>query len=115
MPSVTHGLEVAELTQQQQAIFEQAQSPAGKVIQGLPTRTANVACIATLGWPSMECHLDMRRLLFLWRILLLPVSCIYKQILIIRVTYHIFNPEGLHLGPLSGIIKTFKKYGLDTL
>ena len=52
------------------------------------------------------------QLMFIWRILLLPVCNIYKKTAITRISYHIYNSDGDHRGPCKHAVDTFKKYGL---
>jgi len=47
-----------------------------------------------------------------WRILTLPVSCIYKQVMILRLCNHLFGAERSHCGPVWLALKTFNKYNL---
>ena len=52
---------------------------AAKCIQGLPDQAVNIGCLATAGWQPIDMFIDLIRLLFMWRILLLPMSNIYKK------------------------------------
>jgi hypothetical protein len=115
MTKFCHGLEIAELPQRCITIAEQLHGHAAKQIQGLPIQSANAACCAPLGWRSFTAHLELLQMLFLWRILLLPINSIYKQVVIVRF-YHLLYTVGPHFGPLSDILQVFTKYDLvDTL
>ena len=55
----------------------------------------------------------MLRLLFLWRIILLPVCSIYKRVLIARYAFHVFDKGRSHQGPLWAALQTAIRYGLQ--
>ena len=81
-----------------------------KTIQLLPKQTANVGSIQTINWQSIECYIDTKRLLFLWRILLLPMSSIYKVVMITRLLYCFRN---ILDSPIGLLYNTCIKYGLN--
>ena len=113
IPMLMHGMEIAELTPDCVSALEQAHGSAAKVIQGLPQQAANGACLASLGWCSLETYLDKLKMTFLWRLLVLPMSSIYKQLVLIRLCYHIYYAGwGKHLGPVQSMLDTFAKYDL---
>ena len=113
VPKMTYGLDVLKTNRDTIARLEQSHCEAAKVIQGLPKQTAGIGCLATVGWNSMEAHIDILRLLFLWRLLTLPVMCIFKVVLLLRLHYHLFcGKDKLHSGPTWMMVTTCKKYGL---
>ena len=112
---MTHGLEILPLNKTSQSMLEQAHGSMAKMVQGQSKQTANVVPVATLGWRSMESHLDYIKLLFLWRLLLLSMCNIYKQVVMIRLCYHMYEAGGCHLGPLWDIFKVFQKYSMDSM
>ena len=112
MSCMSHGLEILPLNHSSLQTLEQEHGSMAKMAQGQPKQTANVTPTATLGWRSFECHLDLTKMLFLWRILLLPMQNIYKQTSLLRLCYHLYATEGIHSGPLNDIIDVFRKYGL---
>jgi hypothetical protein len=65
--------------------LEKTQCRIAKSIQGMPACVSNGACCAPLRLPSIEAVVDTARLLFLWRIVLLPWSNIYKRVLVHRM------------------------------
>ena len=93
--------------------LEVAHLAAAKRIQGLPPHTSNPACLALLGWLSIEAQLDIQRLILLWSILCLPWSIIYKEVAVARLLYHIMDTRGRHSGPLYEMLCTARKYGLQ--
>ena len=111
VPRMTYGLELLQLSQKCMDTLEAAHTSVSKQIQGLPKQTANL-CIANLGWRSLETYIDIMKIMFVWRILLLKSDSIYKRVLISRLAYHLFNPGGIHIGPLRHILDVYNKYSL---
>ena len=68
-------------------------------------------CIVPLGWLSIEAYLDKMKLLFLWRLLLLSMNCIYKQVAITRICEHI-NSDYSDVSPIGDMVDVFRKYEL---
>ena len=112
MPILTHGVELMSLSDKSIGSMEQAHGEMAKMAQGLPSQAANVSCLATLGWKCLSTYIDTLRLLFLWRLLLLPVSCIYKQVLILRLYHHLYCPDRPHIGPIYQMLQVYRRYGL---
>jgi hypothetical protein len=113
IPILTHGTEIMPLSDKSLQTLEQAHGDMAKLSQGLPSQTANVSCLATLGWKRLSSYIEILRLLFLWRLLLLPVTCVYKQVAIMRLHHHMYSPHAsIHKGPLNQILQTFRQYGL---
>ena len=90
MSKMMYGLEMLSLSERSVQILEQAHGSIAKLIQGLPRQTINATCIAPIGWISVEAFIDLMKMMFLWRVLSLPVNNIYKQIAIIRVASVIY-------------------------
>ena len=110
--TMTHGIEVFTLSKPSFELMEQAHGAIAKMVQGMPKQTANIAPTATLGWRSLECHLDLLRMMFLWRVLLMPMNNIYKQTTLVRLWYHLYEPDNVHTGPVYEMVRTFDKYCL---
>ena len=118
VPRMTHGLEATCLSDKAVTMLEQAHGQMAKGIQGLPPQTPNSICIASLGWVSMEAIIDKLRLLFLWRILLMSTTCIYKQVAIERIHHYFYEAaelESSSRSPLLKMIQTYRKYDLLAL
>ena len=62
----------------------------------------------------MESFINMIRLMFLWRVLLLSVKNIYKRVAIARLIYHLYGvgAQNVHMGPLSIILNICKQFNL---
>ena len=82
------------------------------MFQGLRDQAANPASVATLGWWSLQAHIDWIRLLFLWRILLLPMTCVYKSVLIKRFCSFLINKNDHHSGPTWNLYKLCCQYNV---
>ena len=93
--------------------MEMFHSKNAKLFQQLPPNTCNIGSVATIGWNSVKAQIDIRRLLFLWQILLLPMSTIYKKVML----YLILNPRSAdrRSGPLCKMLVTCAKYGLSNM
>ena len=112
VPKIVYGAEVLDLSNKSIDRLESTHSSAAKQIQGLPPRTANIGSITALGWSPIQMRIDAMRMLFLWKILLLPCNNIYKKVLLIRLFNHLFK-DGIHLGPTICALNTFRKYDLE--
>ena len=66
-----------------------------------------------MGWKPLAFHIDFLRLMFMWRILLLPMSNIYKTILIRRFLHKVYHYTGSRCGPAKNMLDICIKYGLQ--
>ena len=81
-----------------------------KMYQGLPQNASNVGSVWCIGWTPVRIQIDMLRLMFMWRVLLLSAQCTYKIIMIRRM---IQLQEGGHgSGPVWNMMVTCHKYGI---
>ena len=111
LPKLMYGMEVMNVSEKSLEALELFHINMSKHIQGLPKQCANAGSISTVGWKKLEIHIDFIRLLFLWRILMLPMQCIYKEIFIKR--FVLINMSCIeHFGPTATLIATCKKYDL---
>jgi hypothetical protein len=81
-------------------------------LQGLPPQTPIVVPLATLGMQTVESMLDSKRMVLLYKWLLLPYSCVYKKVVIARLVYHLTD-AGSHMGALFEALQCCRKYGLE--
>ena len=113
---MTYGIEVWPIGRTGIDQLEKVHNQCAKSIQGLPVQTSDPACHATLGWKTMEAHCDLYTLMFLWKLIALPVSCIYNQLVIERVTqfrFNMVNAISLY-SPIYNMYQTALKYGLTS-
>ena len=112
IPKLLYGCEIMKLDENCCDKLEEFHSHAAKNLQGFPDHAANPASLATIGWSSMESMINMMRLMFLWRLLLLPMSCIYKVVLVRRIACILSDTGNTAIGPVSNMLKLCKKYQL---
>lgn len=115
VPKMTYGMEVWPISIQSNNAMEKVHNHVAKCIQGLPEQTSDPACHATLGWRTIESHVDVVSLMFLWQLLSLPVFCIYNQIVISRITDFRFGRRLLNSetpSPIGNLYRIATKYGL---
>ena len=110
-PKLTYGFEVMDINHTSRDLINTFHVHAAKNIQGLPDQAANPGSLATVGWQSMSAFVDRLRLLFLWRILLLPMSCIYKAVFIRRFL-HLLQVQKAGIGPVWTSLQLCYKYGI---
>jgi hypothetical protein len=115
IPKLTYGFEVMNVKASSLETVETFHYHAAKTIQGLPAQAVNIGSLATLGWQSIDVHIDYLRLMFLWRLLLLPMSSMYKVILLRRLFHFIQNymHNDKACGPTWNMLNTCIKYGLQ--
>ncbi len=75
------------------------------------TQCATPAGIVTMGWKSMSAMMDILRLSYMWRILLLPLTDIDKSLLIYMI-YSIYHSKSQNTGPTASIVRACIKYNL---
>lgn len=109
LPKLCYGTEILELTDECVEDMEQFHVNNAKLFQGLPQNASNVGSVGSIGWKSVQTHIDILRLLFMWRILLLPMGNLYKNIMLKRIIQCFIRQCK---GPVYQMIETCRKYGL---
>ena len=113
VPKLMYGMECENIDDDTMIEIEKFHCKAAKHCQGLPNNTSNCGAIITVGWQSLSSYRDTMLLLFFWKILLLPMECIYKRMLIFRLTYIFYNVDNrMLLGPTKIFVDTCVRYGL---
>ncbi len=107
---ITYGLEVTEITDEAINMLENSHWASAKEIQNLPQNTPNPAVLPQIGWFTLNGHIDFMRLMFLWRIFLMPSMNIYKIVAIHRIVDYFSNIT--RKGPIRMILETARKYDL---
>ena len=82
VPRGLYGFEVVPINYSGLQEMEKAQKMFAKVIQGLPNNCPSVSVLATMGWLTIESRIAILKLVFLWRILCLPLDSIYRRVLL---------------------------------
>ena len=65
-----------------------------------------------MGWLSIQRQIEYNKLVFLWHLVCLPTSSIYKRLLIKRYCYITFGGCNKSEGPLSNMLGIAIKYGI---
>ena len=111
IPYLCYGLEVLDTDQKDIEALDSFHCRMAKQIQGLPEQCSNSGSLGTIGWHSIECHIDYIRLLFLWQLLLLPITCVYKRICIQRLCALLYdNQQVKYCSPICNMFIACKKY-----
>jgi hypothetical protein len=76
-----------------------------KYVQGLPKLTRTDKCTTLLGWTSIECYIDSKKLLFLGKLCNMPSRFLPKQIFITRLLLYLNNCTTISVGFIQDIIK----------
>ena len=111
LSKLLYGVELMDVPHTIMREMESFHASIAKALQGLQENACNIGAIRTLGWTSIQSNIDINRLLFLWRIICLPVTCIYKRLLITRYGYICYDMYDCK-GPLKCMLDTAKKYNL---
>ena len=114
VPRLCYGIEMMAINGEAMDIMEAYHAEMAKTIQSLPVKSSNIGSCATAGWLPMTLYVDMLSLMSLWRIMLMPSSCIYKQILLFRYCCYALQ-AGVHRGPLSNMLTICSRYKLMDL
>ena len=119
IPKMTYGLEVRAISDTRVMEFENVHRKLAKAAQHLPINTPSPAPLATLGWTSLESYLDMKKILFLWKIFQFPVSNIYRRIVTKMLQNNLimgslWNSE-LRDSPVNDMFKAVCKHGMENL
>ena len=112
LSKLMYGCEVMEIPNTALMQLESFHANKAKNFQALPEQTTNIGAVKAIGWTSMKVNIDVARLAFLWRILTLPVNCVYKSVLITRYVQLIYGDNKMCCGPLWQTLVTAQKYGL---
>ena len=109
---MAYGLEVKPMHENEINVLEKAHRKFAKIIQGLPDNTANCTPVATLGWLCMSSYIAMRKIIFLWHLIFLPETNIYR-----RIMMHIIACVGPRVpdfskSPVKEMYRMAWRYGL---
>ena len=114
IPKLCYGVEVMNISENSKESLENFHNTMAKHQQGLPNHCSNVGSRGTIGWKMLDTHIDILRLLFMWRLFLLPCKCIYKCIILKRFETMV-DSHVQHKGPTWRYIQTCRKYGILNL
>ena len=113
VPKLLYGCEVWSMSEQSVLMMEQAHVWAARALQSLPNHSSCLAVTASLGWLSIESHIDIKRLCYVHRLI-----CAEPRSLARKLTVHVFmqmyidKDISTYEGPIAVLYKTCKKYNL---
>ena len=113
VPKLLYGCEVWSMSEQSVLMMEQAHVWAARALQSLPNHSSCLAVTASLGWLSIESHIDIKRLCYVHRLI-----CAEPRSIARKLTVHIFmqmyidKDISTYEGPIAVLYKTCKKYNL---
>jgi hypothetical protein len=117
MSKMLYGIQVTPLSEKATSEFETAHRKMCKIVQQLPQNVPNPAPLATIGWHSIESHVAILKLTFMWTTLCLPVGNIYKTFLVNVLFDLVGRKQPCVLGdsPIKDMYVLCIKYKIDNL
>ena len=78
LPKLFYATEIMDIDPKTMDLMENFHIEKAKMFQGLSKNACNTGCLLTMGWSTIEAIIDVHKLLFIWRVLMLPMeSCPY--------------------------------------
>jgi hypothetical protein len=114
VPIMTYGCELMSFNTNMYETMEKTHRKVAKRAQGLPDQTPNPAVLKLINWKSITAHMDAMKLFFLWNVMLLNDTNIYKNVIIHRIRTWCVN-NGKQYGPVAAIMDVAKKYNLHNV
>ena len=116
IPKLCYGVEIMDIDHKSAENMETFHAKNAKMFQGLSKNTCNIGSITTIGWPTISALIDIYRMLFMYRTLVLPMQCMYKVIMLKRITNQLFTPNAeVFRGPVSKMLMACQKYALQEI
>ena len=113
VPTMIYGAEVIDISDKDIEMLECTHRQCAKRIQRLPSSTSNPATIEMLGWWPIEAFIDMLKLMFVYRLLVLPASNIYRLVFVLRTLLLQGNHSNkIKHGPVASLIRCLQRYDL---
>ena len=114
-----YGLDVTHVDEKCMLSLENSHRNFAKYVQNLPQNTPNPAPLATVGWISISAYVAYIKIMFLVRTLCLPVSSIYRKVLVYRFKLIMEDTrlrKNTIISPVESMIYCVNRYGLtDTI
>ena len=112
IPRGLYGTEVVPIDEVGLRVIEQSHKTNAKMIMDLPNNTPSVTPLAMLGWLTINARIAILKLMFLWRILCLPIDNIYRRVLLC-VLRPILNGNDYHArSPTLSLYRYVEQYDL---
>ena len=118
LPKMTYGLEVTPVSESCLLTLEDAHRVNAKLIQGLPKNTHRPVPLATVGWVSIQAHVALLKIMFLLRILCLPINSLYRKIVVSRIemlSNDSVNVKEKMIGPIKDALYYVSRYRLNDI
>ncbi len=111
LPKLLYGAEVKIFDNYELDEYNKFHCSMSKVIQCLPEKTVNLGAMYSIGWLDLFTEVDIRRLLFIHRILALNYSSVYRILFIQRLFYILYSRDfKAHIGPVAQMVQTCSYY-----
>ena len=116
---MTYGMEIVPITEAGMSELEKVHRNNARVIQNLPVSTPMPSTLATVGWLSIDAFICMRKLTFLWQILCMPMSNIYRRLVILLMQQCLINGSlwnsEMRESPVIDMFRVAHRYGMTNL
>ena len=112
-----YGFEVVPMNEWGLQEMEKAQRMIAKCIQGIPNNCHNVTVLSTMGWLTIDSRIAILKLVFLWRILCLPIDSVYRRVLLYFLEAGLNDANYFNANsPTCSMLSYVKRFNLiDTL
>ena len=112
VPKMTSCAEVRYFSDQEIKEYEKTHRQMAKDIQNLPANVSNTAAVSLLGWRDISSHIDFMKLMFLYRLLALNPTNLYRRVFLRRFYEIMALGYFSTLSPTAQIIKVCQKYNI---
>lgn len=112
VPVITYGCEVTTLSEQSRTVLESGHWEIAKLIQKLPKNVSNPCVLRQVGWINIISFIEMLKLCFLWRILGMSITSVYKQVAVKRILMFVKENVANNMSPTCDILKAARKYDI---
>ena len=112
IPRMLFGIEVVPINDNDCQELEKAHRQNAKIIMNAPQSVPNPAVYSTLGWLSMESHIDQIKILFLWKVAVALRNTIYFRVLSFILGEVIRGKYSSSLSPICDMADRFVKYNM---
>ena len=109
---VLYGLEMCNCRNDSRTALDSFHFDVAKKIQGLPSSTNNVVPLSSISWVRLSSEIVKRNLTFHWQIFKLPMSSVYKQMLVHRLVDIMLSPNTNKSGPSVAFVENCMELGL---
>ena len=112
IPRGLYGMEVVPVNEVGLQVIEQSHKTNAKLIMDMPNNTPSVTPLPMLGWLTINARIAILKLMFLWRIICLPIDNIYRRVLLC-VLQPILKGNDYHTrSPTLSLYKYVEEYNL---